>query len=167
LSKKYPLELAIDDDNCWINGSVCPNKKLVEEIKSLLPNQALLSSNIVLAANTGSDVNFNSNLIEGFTKFQSKVKPMHVENPWDIFSMNGEAIKNDFELITAGRLSFALSHTNQIIGIENIFVEEGAKVECAILNASTGPIYIGKDAEIMEGSVIRGPFALCDIWLFK
>ena len=162
LSKKYPLELAIDDDNCWINGSVCPNKKLVEEIKSLLPNQALLSSNIVLAANTGSDVNFNSNLIEGFTKFQSKVKPMHVENPWDIFSMNGEAIKNDFELITAGRLSFALSHTNQIIGIENIFVEEGAKVECAILNASTGPIYIGKDAEIMEGSVIRGPFALCE-----
>jgi UDP-N-acetylglucosamine diphosphorylase/glucosamine-1-phosphate N-acetyltransferase len=162
LSKKYPLELAIDDDNCWINGSICPNQILVEEIKSLLPNQALFSSNILLAANTGSDIKFNKKLIEDFVKFESKVKSMRIENTWDVFSLNGEAIKNDFELITAGRLSHALSHTNQVISSENIFVEEGAKVECAILNASTGPIYIGKDAEIMEGSIIRGPFALCE-----
>jgi UDP-N-acetylglucosamine diphosphorylase/glucosamine-1-phosphate N-acetyltransferase len=85
---------------------------------------------------------------------------MSIENPWDIFSKNGDAIKSDFELVTKGRKSLALSSTNQVIAAENIFVEEGAVVECAILNASTGPIYIGKDAEIMEGSIVRGPFSL-------
>lgn len=162
LSKKFPLELSIDEDNNWINGSICPTQQLTEEIRSLKPNQVLLSSNIVLAANTGSGINFNSELIDGFTKFESKVKPMRVSNTWDIFSMNGEAITSDYELITAGRMSLALSNTNQVIAGSTIFVEEGAKVECAILNASTGPIYIGKDAEIMEGSIIRGPFALCE-----
>jgi len=162
LNKKYPLELAIDTDNTWINGSVCPNQKLIEEIKNLQVNQVLVSSNIVLAANTGNNKNFDYNSITDFIKFESHAQAIRIENPWDIFSKNGEAIKNDFELITKGRISLALSSTNQVIGVENIFVEEGAKVECAILNASTGPIYIGKDSEIMEGAIIRGPFALCE-----
>ncbi len=162
LSKKFPLELTIDTDNCWINGSVCPNQKLVEEIKSLAPNEALLSSNTLLAVNTGNDKEFDFEQIESFTRFESHAKATHIENLWDIFSKNGEAISADFELLTNGRKSLALSITNQVIGVENIFVEEGAKVECAILNASTGPIYIGKDAEIMEGAIIRGPFALCE-----
>ncbi len=162
LSKKYPLEYAINTDNVWINGSVCPDKKLVEEIKSLKPNQALLYSNCVLAVNTGNQTNFNKEIIEGFTKFESQVNPMRIENTWDIFSMNSAAIAADFELLTSGRLSLALSNSNKVIAPEHIFVEEGAKVECSILNASTGPIYIGKDAEIMEGAIIRGPFALCE-----
>lgn len=162
LSKKFPLEFAIDTDNMWINGSFCPNEKLIAEIKSLEINQALLSSNIVIAVNSGSDRNFDHKKIEDLTKFESHAKAVRIENPWDIFSKNGEAIQADFDLITANRKSFALSSTNQLIGVENIFVEEGAKVECAILNASTGPIYIGKDAEIMEGSIVRGPFALCE-----
>ena len=162
LSKKFPLELAIDTDNSWINGSVCPNHKLVEEIISLQPNQALLSSNIVIAANTGNDKNFDFGVLDSFTKFESHAKALRIENPWDIFTKNEEAIIADYKLLTTDRKSLALSQTNQVIGVENIFVEEGAKVECAILNASTGPIYIGKETEIMEGSIIRGPFALCD-----
>jgi UDP-N-acetylglucosamine diphosphorylase/glucosamine-1-phosphate N-acetyltransferase len=162
LSKKYPSEFTIDTDNVWINGAVCPNQKLVEEIKTLQPDQALLSSGLLIALNTGNGASFEIELSENITKFESHAKAVHVENPWDIFSKNGEAIKADFELITAGRKSLALSQSNQIIGVENIFVEEGAKVECAILNASTGPIYIGKDAEIMEGSIVRGPFSLGD-----
>ena len=162
LSKKYPLEPAIDTDNSWLNGAVCPNYKLIEEIKSLKPNQALFASNILIAANTGNDKNFDFRLTDGFIKFESHAKAMRVENSWDIFSKNGEAIIADYELITTDRKSFALSPTNQVIDVENIFIEEGANVECAILNASTGPIYIGKDAEIMEGAIIRGPFALCE-----
>ncbi len=162
LSKKYPTEFAIDTDNVWVNGSVCPNHKLVEEIKSLAPNQALLSSNILIAANTGNDKIFNFNLIDAYTKFESHAKAMRVENSCDIFSKNGEAINSDFDLLTTDRKSLALSPTNQVIGAENIFVEEGAKVEYAILNASTGPVYIGKDAEIMEGAIIRGPFVICE-----
>ena len=162
LNKKFPTEFAIDTDNIWINGSVCPNAKLLEELKSLQPKQALLSLGTVLAVNSGDVKAFDFRNIEAFTKFESAAQAMRIENPWDIFSKNGEAIKDDFELITKGRKSLALSKTNQIIAVENIFVEEGAKVECAILNASTGPIYIGKDAEIMEGSIVRGPFALCE-----
>jgi UDP-N-acetylglucosamine diphosphorylase/glucosamine-1-phosphate N-acetyltransferase len=86
-----------------------------------------------------------------------------VNNVWDIFSKNGDAIKQDFELLTKNKTSLPLSKTNTVIGdIKDIFLEEGAVVEAAILNTKSGPIYIGKDAEIMEGSVVRGPFALCE-----
>lgn len=162
LGKKFPLEHAIDTDNVWISGSVCPNAKLVEEVRSLEPYQALLSAGHVIAANTGNDRQFDEALSENYTRFESHAQAMRIENPWDLFSKNGEAIKADFDLLTHGRKSLALSPTNQVMGIENIFVEEGAKVECAILNATTGPIYIGKDAEIMEGSIVRGPLALCE-----
>lgn len=162
LTKKYPAEFTIDTDNVWINGSVCPNQKLIEEIKTLQPEQALLSSGLLIALNTGNGAIFEIELNDNITKFESHAKAMQIENSWDIFSKNGEAIQADFDLITAGRKSLALSTSNQIIGVENIFVEDGVKVECAILNASTGPIYIGKDAEIMEGSIVRGPFSLGD-----
>ncbi len=82
--------------------------------------------------------------------------------PWQIFQYNDWAIRKDFEMITNGRLSQPISPSNRVIGSENVFIEEGAVVENAILNASTGPIYIGKNAEIMEGCMVRGPFALCE-----
>ena len=82
--------------------------------------------------------------------------------PWQIFQYNDWAIRNDFEMITNRRCSQPISPTNRVIGSENIFIEEGAIVEQSILNASTGPIYIGKNAEIMEGCMVRGPFALCE-----
>ena len=85
-----------------------------------------------------------------------------IQFAWDIFLLNDWALKKDFELLTNGRQSQKLSSTNQAISPENIFVEEGAEVECAVINASTGPVYIGKNATIMEGCVIRGPFAICE-----
>ncbi|MCB9223523.1 MAG: putative sugar nucleotidyl transferase [Crocinitomicaceae bacterium] len=87
---------------------------------------------------------------------------IYIENPWDLFQQNHNAILHDFNLITSGRTTQHLSSSNQVIGSHPIFLEEGAKVECCILNAESGPIYIGKDAEIMEGSIIRGPFVLCE-----
>ncbi len=89
-----------------------------------------------------------------------------IQYPWHIFQNNDTAIRNDFELITKKRKSKKLSSTNKIIG-SDIFVEEGAKVEYSILNSSTGPIYIGKNAEVMEGCMIRGPFAMCEGSLLK
>jgi UDP-N-acetylglucosamine diphosphorylase/glucosamine-1-phosphate N-acetyltransferase len=85
-----------------------------------------------------------------------------VQTPLDIVSLNDWALRQDFELLTRNRKSALLSSTNKIISPENIFLEEGATVEYSILNASMGPVYIGKNAEIMEGSMIRGPFALCE-----
>jgi UDP-N-acetylglucosamine diphosphorylase / glucose-1-phosphate thymidylyltransferase / UDP-N-acetylgalactosamine diphosphorylase / glucosamine-1-phosphate N-acetyltransferase / galactosamine-1-phosphate N-acetyltransferase len=86
-----------------------------------------------------------------------EIKILHF--PWHIFQLNDHAIRNDFEIITSGRVSQIIANSNQCIQAENIFIEEGAKVEYCILNASTGPIYIGKNALLMEGSMIRGPFS--------
>ena len=82
--------------------------------------------------------------------------------PWQIVHFNDAAIREDYDLISSGRKSRPVSHTNKAINTENIFIEPGAKVEHCILNASAGPIYIGKNAELMEGSMIRGPVAICE-----
>lgn len=86
----------------------------------------------------------------------------HIQYPWDVFLHNDWALRKDFEIITKGKTSQKISATNQTIAPENIFIEEGASVECSIINASAGPVYIGKNATIMEGCIIRGPFALCE-----
>lgn len=85
-----------------------------------------------------------------------------LEFPWHLFQYNDLALRLDFELITAGRASQPLSSSNRVTRPEAVFLEEGARVEHCSLNASTGPIYVGHNAEIMEGSLIRGPFALCE-----
>jgi UDP-N-acetylglucosamine diphosphorylase/glucosamine-1-phosphate N-acetyltransferase len=157
LSAKFPTEYTIDQDNVWINGSVCPNIKLADEISKLKPGQELVAGDVLLARNSGDIKKLEAG---NYEKFESHAKAFRLCHPWEIFSKNGEQLKADFELITKGRTSHALSKTNQVMNLENIFVEEGAKVECAILNASAGPIYVGKDAEIMEGSIVRGPFSL-------
>ncbi len=87
--------------------------------------------------------------------------------PWNIFQFNDWALRKDFELITHKRTSQPISSTNKTIESNNIFIEEGANVEHSFLNASTGPIYIGKNAEVMEGCMIRGPFALCENAVLK
>jgi UDP-N-acetylglucosamine diphosphorylase/glucosamine-1-phosphate N-acetyltransferase len=79
---------------------------------------------------------------------------------WDIFTMNESAMSDDFQLLTKGKKSLPISSTNRVINPGSIFLEEGAKVECTMLNASAGPIYIGRNAEVMEGAMIRGPFSL-------
>ncbi len=85
----------------------------------------------------------------------------------DIVKNNDWALRKDFNLITEGRRSQPISTTNKTIAPENIFIEAGATVEHSILNAATGPIYIGKNAEVMEGCLIRGPFALCENSILK
>ncbi len=82
--------------------------------------------------------------------------------PWHIFQFNDQEIRSDFELLTMGRKSEPISGTNKVILPENVFFEKGARVEYAYLNASSGPIYIGKDAEVMEGAMLRGPVAICE-----
>lgn len=162
LSAKYPTEYTIDTDNIWINGSILPNTGLLEEIKNLHPHQLLVREQTVVAINSGNDQAFPlyAATDPAFARIDSRSEIVQINVPWDIFSKNDAAIRTDFELLTTGRTSEPLSESNLVMGAGNIFLEPGARVECAILNAQTGPIYIGKDAEIMEGSVVRGPFSL-------
>ena len=156
LQAKYPSD--IQDDQFWINGSVCPNKDLMADILALDFNEALFDEDEnIIAFRSG---NFEESL--DCEKSYTDVSFTHILNSWDIFSKNGVEIKSDFDLITEGRVSQKANSTNTILGENNVFIEEGATVSCAIINAESGPVYIGKDAVVMEGSIIRGPFALCE-----
>ncbi|PJB11370.1 MAG: glucose-1-phosphate thymidylyltransferase [Flavobacteriales bacterium CG_4_9_14_3_um_filter_40_17] len=158
LSEKYPMvEL---EENVLINSSFLPNEELAENIRGLQSKQALFWEEEVIAFFTQyaqETVDF-----EDYETIEYSGEVTRIEYPWDIFSKNGAAIEADLEILTHRRKSQPISSTNQVTSSENIFIEEGAKVEFSILNASSGSIYIGKNAEIMEGSLIRGPFALCE-----
>lgn len=158
LAEKFPMVEM--EENILINASFLPNEVLVEMIKSLEPNQAILKDEEVVAFytnDTQEEVDFDTYEIIEYNE-----EGLRIEFPWDIFAKNDQAIREDFELLTEDRKSLPIPKSVNVIQPENIFIEEGAKMEFVTLNASTGPIYIGKNAEIMEGSVIRGPFALCE-----
>ena len=158
LSEKYPMVEM--ESNVMINASFLPNTNLVEKIKNLKSNQALFAGDTVIAFFTSEsqdEVDFDT-----YEIMDHQDEVMTVAHTWDIFSKNDAAIRADFELLTADRKSQAIPKSVNVIAPENIFIEEGAKLEFVTLNASTGPIYIGVNSEIMEGSVIRGPFALCE-----
>ncbi|WP_055437625.1 GlmU family protein [Lacinutrix algicola] len=158
LSEKWPMvEL---EANVMINASFLPTEILVDKIKNLKKNEAIFKDEEVIAFYTEEDQEDID--LETFDAIEYNEDVITIEHTWDIFAKNGEAIAQDFELLTKDRESQPIPKSNNIIAPENIFIEEGAKLEFATLNASTGPIYIGKDAEIMEGSVVRGPLALCD-----
>ncbi len=158
LSEKFPMvEL---EENVMINASFLPNPVLAEIVSNLEPNQAVFKGDEVIAFYTNDEqeeVDFDS-----YEIIEYNDDCLTVQHTWDIFAKNDAAIRADFEFLTEDRTSQPIPKSVNVIASENIFIEEGAKLEYVTLNAATGPIYIGKDAEIMEGSVIRGPFALCD-----
>lgn len=164
LSLKYPIVKG--DDNILINGSIAPNRELVDEINKLDVNQGLIKDDVIIAIRvTTADLD-NIDDTEGMEDLESDNDFLKLNMAWDLFSKNDEALRCDYRILTEGRTSAPLSKTNTIIG-DDIFIEEGAKVECATINTTTGPVYIGKNAEVMEGTLIRGPFALCDNSIVK
>lgn len=155
-------------DNWVVAGSVCPDAGLVEALKELPQNTALVDGNqrmlcarmdhaAIESWQTASAGTWPSPL----QIWERDAEVFTINHPWELFTKNGEAIERDFELLTAGRTSAPLSDTNTHIG-NRLFIEEGATVEGAILNSDKGPIYVGRNAEIMEGSVVRGPLAMCE-----
>lgn len=163
LSAKYPTEQS--EEMMLINGSICPTPKLLKAIKGLKVGQALVcQGNVVAMYKTKAQFLSEEDSTQEIEVEYDFIK---INNTWDIFVLNDKALREDFELLTQNRKSAPLSSTNRVVGEQNIFVEEGAVVEFAILNAKEGPIYIGKDAEVMEGSVVRGPFAMCEHSVLK
>ena len=154
-------------ENVLINGRFFPNEALISQIKALKEGQRITYNGAIVAAVVGIEVEAVLD-IESITvelPFEGILSSINYPN--DIFTLNGQEIGVDFDAITASRSSEIISSTNQLLFKERIFIEPGAKVECAILNAKDGPIYIGKNAEVMEGSIIRGPFALCENAVLK
>ena len=158
LSEKYPMVEM--EHNVMINAAFLPNEVLVEMIMNLQENQLIVKDDEIIAFYTTS--NQEEVDLENYDWIDFEEDCIHIEHSWDIFQKNDEALREDFELLTADRNSQPIPANVQVIAPEHIFIEKGANLQFVTLNASTGPIYIGKDTEIMEGSVIRGPFALCD-----
>jgi len=158
LMEKFPMVEM--EENIMINASFLPNEVLAEMVKSLEKNQAIFKGEEVIAffsEDSQEEVDFDN-----YEIIEYNDDCLTIEHTWDIFKKNDTAIREDFELLTEDRVSQPIPKSVNVISPENIFIEEGAKLEFVTLNASTGPIYIGKNSEIMEGSVVRGPFALCE-----
>ena len=169
LSEKYPLN--ITNDNMWVDASIIPSNELIKELDNLRLGEGLVrKGKLIVFRSSKFDFN-NINRIESHAEFNQ------INYLWDIFTINGQEIKNDFKLMFQSKLRPGwqgpnidldkIKETNINIGENPVYVEEGAKLQQCILNTTNGPIYIGKNAEIMEGSIVRGPFAMLDNSVLK
>lgn len=159
LQEKYPRK---EGAALAINGGLIPSQDLLKDIQRLREDQALYAGKTLLACYIG-ETEKNLSIANQKEAVQVRIEPQLLSKTWEIFQHNGNEIKRDFDLLTQGRKSQAISDPfTKVYAPENVFIEEGAVIRAAILNAENGPIYIGKNTEIQEGSLIRGPFALCE-----
>ena len=158
LEVKYPRYEK--KESLLIVPNFLPTEKVLDQIKNLQFGEALVYENELLVAKINLE-NFGLHQIEKMTDIEEELTVF--KHPTDLFSFNEKAINFDFDLLTNGRISQSLSETNGFLGNkEDLFIEEGAEIEFATINAKTGKIYIGKNAEVMEGCNLRGPIALCE-----
>lgn len=162
LDRSVNIDEAIGDGVCFmVHGNVLPTAKLVKAVLKLKNGE-------FLATPAGTGVVYRITQQEIIDRYKIKVgqavtlkEPvMQIQYPWDIIQLNDWAIRQDFALLTAGRKSQKISRSNRVTAPEQVFLEKGAKAENSIINASTGPVYIGRDAEVMDGCIIRGPLAM-------
>jgi UDP-N-acetylglucosamine diphosphorylase/glucosamine-1-phosphate N-acetyltransferase len=163
LSKKFPLKIA--GNNLLVNGSVCPSLSLMSKIIDLKSGEGLYKGDTLIACNLiDADVPDYDEKVK--VKIQFEGQFTHIDKLWKIFLSNEKELNADFTLLADGRTSQNISSSNTLIG-DQIFVEKGAEIEGAILNAKTGPIYVGKNAKILEGAMIRNGLALCESSVVK
>src|SRR5699024_274368 len=157
LAEKWPSHLA--EHNLFVNPAFVPTSSLIDQIKALSNDEKLVYNETLVAFKASQ---CNEAVQDGLKPIELSAEPIHIKNSWDIFAQNAAVIAHDFTQLTAGRQSAKLHSSVRTLNPENIFVEEGAQLFDVSLNAQDGPIYIGKEAVVMEGAHVRGPFALCD-----
>jgi UDP-N-acetylglucosamine diphosphorylase / glucose-1-phosphate thymidylyltransferase / UDP-N-acetylgalactosamine diphosphorylase / glucosamine-1-phosphate N-acetyltransferase / galactosamine-1-phosphate N-acetyltransferase len=136
-------------DHIYINASVIPATELVGKVQALQPGEVIRNEKGTIAFHTS----------EGGREIQiSGLK--QVTYPWHIFQLNDEVLRTQFTLFAKQKFGVQTAESTHVINASELYIEDGCVIEHAVLNASTGPIYIGKNVTIMEGSFIRGPFAI-------
>lgn len=164
LAPAFPVQYN-DSGNLYVNAQIFVTEALGLHVFGLEEGQALVSGDQLIAIKTSQALSFDTIATDSLKTFNLEFYEgdalKSIQHPWDIFSLNDYAIRHDFRVLTFGKTAQPIPDYVTIIGDTNdIFIEEGATVLPSILNAKTGPIYIAKDAEVMEGSIIRGPFVL-------
>jgi UDP-N-acetylglucosamine diphosphorylase/glucosamine-1-phosphate N-acetyltransferase len=167
LQKVFPQ--SSNKEQIYINAALFATTELFLAIQQLQDGEALVSDNIILAIRTGKTLKNETDFedLSAFNPIPFNGSIQLLKKVWDIFGLNGKAIASDFALLTKDRQSQPLPAYVTAINPSNIFIEEGAKIYPCIINAEAGPVYIGKDAEIMEGCIIRGAFAMCEHSVLK
>lgn len=164
LERAITLDASIGNDVVYlVHGNVLPTKKLVKQVKKLKPGEFLSvpeKESVVYCVSKNEILDQHNIKVGRPIEVDEEIKELKA--PWNIFQFNAWALAQDFALLTAGRKSEKISATNNVNTPADIFIEKGAVVECCFLNAQNGPIYIGKGAQVMEGSMLRGPVAVCD-----
>ncbi|MDR1793162.1 MAG: glucose-1-phosphate thymidylyltransferase [Bacteroidales bacterium] len=159
LSQKFPM--ITGNHNLFIAASYCPNEELVNTLLNLQPEQSLMHDNEVIAHCTETvPRHFETYIGEEVLEYEGECTT--VRHCWDIYAFNEKEIQADFELLTKGRVSQPISPTNAVLEPQNVFIEEGVEMECAIINAKNAKVYIGENAIVMEGTTVRGSMALCE-----
>ena len=163
LQEKFPIR--VEDENLIVNGGILPSEALCRRIRQIGMNEALLLNGELVAARLDS-AQFEALIedeavreLQGKTLDQS-IPITQITRPWDLFMLNGQALVDDFELLTHNRVSQPVSDSNRLLGDHPVFMEEGARMECCTINTEGGPVYIGRNALVMEGSMLRGPLAI-------
>ena len=166
LQEKFPLKVGLD--NYLINSSILPNTELIAEILSLSTDTSLNNDETIIALRLTADnlKHFRQGLATELKSRNVESQFIKLSNTWDIFGNNKKEIVDDFDLVTKGRKSSGISPTNQLLG-NNLFVEEDVNIECSTINTLKGPVYIGKNAEIMQGCHIEGPASIGDHAVLK
>ncbi|MGN6490425.1 MAG: putative sugar nucleotidyl transferase [Agriterribacter sp.] len=154
-------QLPHDNDNIIIDARILPDAKLAETIMNLRQGEAIVDEKMLVAGRIKNLPVNSANLSRSsFQQLIQYTTPLQkIIYPWHLFQLNESLLRSDILLATAGSTSAPLSATNQVINNDAVFIEAGAVMECCIINAAAGPVYIGKNATIMEGTMIRGPFA--------
>ena len=149
-------------DIVFIDSAVLPDKDWAEAVQQLQSGEKIMQQGRILAYRSPGMRSPDAVAVDaGFILKSVPARLRKIENNWDLFQLNDEMIREQFEWITSGRQSAPLSNSNRLIGpLNQLFIEPGARVEASVLNTETGPIYIGQDAEVMEGCLLRGPVAL-------
>jgi UDP-N-acetylglucosamine diphosphorylase/glucosamine-1-phosphate N-acetyltransferase len=145
-----------------VNGAVCPDDLLVQQVQALAPGQGLYCDEVLVAAHVADATQVAELIQDGLGKQMQAAEPVTViSRPWHLFLRNGAEIRRDFALLTQGRTSQPVGDAHTIVyAPENIFIEEGVKIRAAVLNAENGPIYLGKNVQVHEGAVLKGPLAV-------
>lgn len=161
LDRSIVLNADIGDDTIYlIHGNLLPTEKLVSKVKKLRPGECLTvpgRESCIYCVSKNEVLDSNKIKINKAVAYKGEIKELRY--PWEIFSFNGEAIREDFAWVTAGKKSKKISGSNTVIG-DALFVAEGVSMEACVLNTTDGPIYIGKGATVMEGTLLRGPIAI-------
>ncbi len=146
-----------------VNGAVCPDDLLARQVLALPPGHGLYCGELLVAAHLADASQVVELIQDGLVVRQAQEDVSVIDRPWQLFLRNGAEIRRDFALLTAGRTSQPVGDAHTIIyGAENIFIEPGVKIRAAILNAENGPIYLGKNVEVQEGAILKGPLAVCE-----